>query len=322
MSITHYLAFWNLENLFDIENSPRRSDKLKNALGNSIQGWTQQLLDTKISQLASIVRQMNAGRGPDILGVCEVENDYVMNLLVQALNLPGRDYQVEHHDMSDRRGIDVGFIYDDNLFTVEASFSHFVMRRTATRDIFQVNFRTPNGRLLVLVGNHWPSRSGGKLTSDGYRAIAGETLAYFHQRIREIHGTDTPVLAMGDFNDEPFDTSLVDYALSLRDRTKVINATTSKFLNLMWSVMGQGIGSYYFDNYPNLLDQFLVNKNMLKDNEPIRVLLESVEILRFPEMVHVNDYPVPIPFGGMGKPVNQNGFSDHYPISVTISEED
>jgi len=322
MSSQYRIAFWNLENLFDIENSPRRGDKLQRAIGKDLEGWTQARLDRKVSQLASIIRQMNGGRGPDMLGVCEVENDHVMNLLVQALAPLGRNYAVEHHDMSDRRGIDVGFIFDAALFAVEAQFSHFVMRRTATRDILQVNFLTQHNRRFVVVGNHWPARSGGQLESAGYRAIAGETLTYFHQRILEVHGADTPILAMGDFNDEPSDRSLVDYALSTRSRTKVVNARVARFLNLMWPFMGQGLGTHYYDNFPNVLDQFLVNKNMLKGNLPIRALPDSVDIVRFPEMVDTGDYPKPIRFGGMGKPVDQNGFSDHFPIAVTVSEAD
>ena len=322
MSSQYRIAFWNLENLFDIEDSPRRGDKLQRAIGKDLEGWTQARLDRKVSQLASIIRQMNGGRGPDMLGVCEVENDHVMNLLVQALAPLGRNYAVEHHDMSDRRGIDVGFIFDAALFAVEAQFSHFVMRRTATRDILQVNFRTHSGRLFVVVGNHWPARSGGQLESAGYRAIAGETLTYFHQRILEVHGADTPILAMGDFNDEPSDRSLVDYALSTRSRTKVVNARVARFLNLMWPFMGQGLGTHYYDNFPNVLDQFLANKNMLKGNLPIRALPDSVDIVRFPEMVDTGDYPKPIRFGGMGKPVDQNGFSDHFPIAVTVPEAD
>jgi endonuclease/exonuclease/phosphatase family metal-dependent hydrolase len=322
MSSQYRIAFRNLENLFDIENSPRRGDKLQRAIGKDLEGWTQARLDRKVSQLASIIRQMNGGGGPDILGVCEVENDHVMNLLVQALAPLGRNYAVEHHDMSDRRGIDVGFIYDAALFAVEAQFSHFVMRRTATRDILQVNFLTQHNRRFVIVGNHWPARSGGQLESAGYRAIAGETLAYFHQRILEVHGADTPILATGDFNDEPFDRSLVDYALSTQSRTKVVNARVHRFLNLMWPFMGQGLGTHYYNNFPNVLDQFLANKNMLKGNVPIRALPNSVDIVRFPEMVDTGDYPKPIRFGGMGKPVDQNGFSDHFPIAVTVSEAD
>lgn len=322
MPTQYQIAFWNLENLFDIQNSPRRSDKLHRAIGQDLQGWSQIELDQKIRQLSAIIQQMNNGRGPDILGVCEVENRHVLDLLIQALAPLGRNYAVAHHDMSDQRGIDVGFIYDSDLFVAGELFSHVVMRRTATRDILQVNFKTRKDRLFVVVGNHWPSRSGGEQESAGYRAIAGETLSYFHQRIIEVHGDATPVLAMGDFNDEPSDPSLVDYALSTRSRTKVINADIPRFFNLMWPILGQALGTHYYNNFPNVLDQFLCNKNLLKENSPIKVLPDTVQIIRLPEMIASSEYLKPIPFGGMGKSINPSGFSDHFPINVTVWEAD
>jgi hypothetical protein len=45
-----------------------------------------------------------------------------------------------------------------------------------------------------------------------------------------------------------------------------------------------------------------------------------VEILRFPGTSETGDYPRPIPFGGMGKPINRDGFSDHFPIGLTVEE--
>lgn len=321
MSIRYYIAFWNLENLFDIENSPRRSDKLRRAIGKGLQGWTQVQLDQKISQLASIILQLNGGAGPDILGVCEVENKYVMDLLVAALSPLQRNYGVVHHDMGDGRGIDVGFVYDNARLNPEGWFSHFVMRRTATRDILQVNFLTTGGRRIVLMGNHWPSRSGGPpVQSAGYRAIAGETLAYFHERIVEVHGEETAILACGDFNDEPFDRSLEDYALSMRSSAKVTNAKKECFLNLMWPLMGQGLGSFYYDSAPFVFDQFLAGKQLIKANAPVTVVPGSVEIVRLPEMVKPGQYPTPIPFGGMGKQISPNGFSDHFPIALSATE--
>jgi hypothetical protein len=81
----------------------------------------------------------------------------------------------------------------------EAVFFHVVMRRQATREIVQVNFKTTTAAAgtWAVFGNHWPSRSGGQFESAGYRAIAGETLSYFHQRVLEVHGPQTPMLAMG-----------------------------------------------------------------------------------------------------------------------------
>jgi endonuclease/exonuclease/phosphatase family metal-dependent hydrolase len=327
MPTTYRIAFWNLENLFDVEGSPRRTEKLSRALGTSIKGWTQALLNRKVSQLAGIIRQMNGGSGPDILGIAEVENLFVVDLLRQALIPLGRNYKLIHHDMQDGRGIDVAFLYDADKFRVpeplsENVFSHFVMKRTATRDILQVHFQTvAHDRLLVLMGNHWPSRKGDEAVSSAYRAMAAETMAYFHQRILEIRGKLTPVLAMGDFNDEPFDNSLVDYALALRNIKQVLKGSNPNFYNLMWPLMGQGAGTHYFDG-PIVFDQILVNKGLLAKGALLRALPESVEIVRFPEMTKKGDYAEPIPFGGMGKPVNQNGFSDHFPVQVTLEEAD
>jgi predicted extracellular nuclease len=325
MGSTYLVAWWNLENLFDEEHSPRRSEKLTRVLGNAIKGWTPARRDAKIGQLASAIAKMNGGAGPDLLGVCEVENEFVMKRLVDTVNglLPDRRYRAVHADTRDQRGIDVAFVYDPAKFTAprDQRFQHVVMRRTATREIFQVNFRTARGRTWAVFGNHWPSRSGGQFESAGYRAIAGETLAYFHKRVLEVHGPDTPVLSMGDYNDEPFDPSLERHALSTRQRSKVIGANiVPRLWNLMWQIEGTGDGTFYFNNFANVLDQFLVNRNMISKDYPVRADPDSVEIVRLPGMAGTGRYPAPIPFGGMGKPVNQAGFSDHFPITVAVHE--
>ena len=61
--------------------APRRTDKVARALGTSIVGCTPALRDRKVAQLASVIAQINGGAGPDLLGVCEVENRFVLDLL-------------------------------------------------------------------------------------------------------------------------------------------------------------------------------------------------------------------------------------------------
>lgn len=332
MSVEYYVAWWNLENLFDEEDAPlsRRTDKVKRALGTSLVGWTRALRDRKVDQLASVIAQMNDGVGPDLLGVCEVENHFVLELLVANVQdrLPGRRYAIAHADTDDARGIDVAFLYDTTVLEVPEgeTFFHVVMRRNATREIVQVNFRTRHGgRTWAVFGNHWPSRSGGEHESSGYRDIAGETLSYFHQRALEVHGARTPVLVMGDFNDEPFDVSLVTHALSARQRNRVTNAQIPLLWNLAWPLIGGGPGqpdgTFYWQNEPNMLDQVLVNRAMAQDG-PLRVDAQSIEILRFPGMADGGDYPRPVPFGGVGHVADTDGFSDHFPIAVRVTEAD
>ncbi len=317
---THSVAWWNVENLFDVEGSPARSDKLNRTLRSELTGWNEAVLTRKITNLAAIISQLNGGRGPDLLGVCEVENRPVLQRLVEALAPLGRNYLVAHHDTADERGIDVAFIYDRAKFLAEETFSHTIQKRTATRELFQVNFRTAAGRLLVVIGNHWPSKLGGGRESEAYRIIAGETLAYFNARIEAIHGDDTPILVMGDFNDEPCDRSLTDHALSSRLRTQVLYANTPRLLNLMWPLMGRGLGTYYYSNTALMIDQFLISGGLLKAKSKLKAAEASPVIVQLPEMTAAGRYPVPVRFGRPTSGLNQSGYSDHFPITLDLLE--
>ena len=317
----YYIAWWNPENLFDVENSTQRPDWLKKRLKRELAGWKQEVLEKKISQLSKIISKMNNCNGPDILGVCEVENKPVIDLLINSLSPLDRNYKVVHHDTSDLRGIDIAFIYDRNKFKFEQQFFHVILKRSATRDLFQVNFKCPSGRDLILVGNHWPSRSGGALFTEPYRIIAAETLSYWHERILEKKGEDVVVLIMGDFNDEPHSRSMTQYALSTNSKMKVIEATSApRLYNLMWPLMGKGLGTFYYNNFPYMFDQFLVSKGFIKASTPIKVKPDLVKVERFPEMVK-GVYKVPRRFGRPSKEsYDKEGFSDHFPISLVLEE--
>jgi hypothetical protein len=53
----------------------------------------------------------------------------------------------------------------------------------------------------------------------------------------------------------------------------------------MWPNAGLPDGSFYFDNQPNMLDQFLVNKSMATGDAPIKVNPGTAQILKPPAMV-------------------------------------
>lgn len=318
----HYIAWWNVENLFDVKDAPldRRPEELKRKIKADLKDWTAEVVDKKTTNLASVISQMNEGMGPDILGVCEVENRFVLEQLTDKVNVPGRNYQVIHHDMSDKRGIDVAFIYDSNNYNVNANefFHHTIIKRYPTRELVQTTLQTQKGNDLVLVGNHWPSRSGGQYGSEPYRILTGETLSYFMQRILEEKGKDAAVIVMGDFNDEPFNRSLSDYALSVRDRDKVVNGNNPYLYNLMWPLLGQRRASYVYGGRPIMLDQFMVSKGIAKRSGKYDLREDLVKLEVFDGMVS-GDYDIPVRFGQ--KNPNLNGFSDHLPISFILKEK-
>ena len=114
------ISWWNVENLFDIENSPNRSEKLERVLKRELKGWNQEILDKKISQISKIISRINDGNGPDIIGICEVENKAVVERLSDKLNgISIRVYKFAHENTIDNRGIDVAFLYDSTKFDIE-----------------------------------------------------------------------------------------------------------------------------------------------------------------------------------------------------------
>lgn len=337
----YQVGFWNLENLFAPEGHPGREPWIAAAVASDLAGWTQALFDAKIARLASIIAALNGGAGPDILGVCEVENRFVLDQLTGALNssLRARDYDVVHADStSDHRGIDTAFIYDDDQFSVDpaAVFSHFVMRRTGTRDITQVTFTTQAGNDLVAFANHWPSRSGSSVEATaGFRAVAAETLAYWHERVREVRGTDMAIIALGDLNDDPWEASVRFNANATREPGDTRRAQSARFHSLAWNYLHVDVvdhngdprrldGTLYYQGDGNVFDQILVNCSLLNGERGLTVLDDTATIAALPQMVDhgVGEGPIRfgLPKGNAAANVNENGYSDHFPVTVTIRE--
>jgi len=317
--MNYFIAFWNVEGLFDIEDSPNRTDKLNRVLKKELKGWNVAVLDKKLEQLSRIILQMNDQAGPDILGLCEVENRFVLELLVEKIKNPSRKYKMVHAATDDRRGLDTAFIYDANKVSSNEMFSHFIQERTSTRDLFQVNFRTNQGRLLIIINNHWPSRINGQYKTEPFRMMAGETLSYFHERVQEIHGTDAAVIAMGDFNDEPFNRSVYEYANAQRERTRVTRGKSAKFLNLMWPFYGTGTGTCFTDSELKIFDQFMISRGLLTGKSGLKADLKSVNVLSFSEMSKGTSHPRPLAFG-QAKSINKGGYSNHFPIAMVIKD--
>ncbi len=321
----YYIAWWNLENLFDVFESKERPEWLQKKLNNELKGWDETVLRAKTKQLASVICLMNDGNGSDLLGVCEVESKVVLEKLINEIELPDRNYSIVHSNTKDARGIDVAFIYDKKLFKKPAKrdvFSHVVLKRNATRDIVQVNFKTKSTLKsdLVIIGNHWPSKLGGDLESEPYRIIAAEILSYWIERIRSKFDKDVAIIVMGDFNDEPFNRSITDYALGQKDSSIVKSKRVQKpyLFNLMWSLQKDNSGTHYFDGWA-MLDQILVNRPLLRNEGSLHLVPDSCEIFKTQAMLK---FEKPRRFGrpSKAKTFDLEGFSDHLPVSVRIKE--
>lgn len=319
----HHIYWWNLENLFDVFDSPRRPDWLKKTLKSELKGWTEDVLAKKLSNLVSIIKKFNNNTGPDILGVCEIENEYVMQKLAEKLNNNvNRIYSVLHKDTKDNRGIDIAFIYDSVKYDQTGDlFSLEIMKRNATRDVLQVTFKTKKGNEITILGNHWPARMGGQYESEPYRIMVGETVSYWIERIQEKKGEEHPIVLMGDFNDEPFNRALTDYLLSSNNKQKVLSAKNPYLFNLMYEFLSRNIGTHVYGSEINILDQFMVSKSIVSASNKFPFKIENVEIINFPELTK-GKYNTPIRFSRpSNSDYNPDGYSDHLPVKLILKEK-
>jgi endonuclease/exonuclease/phosphatase family metal-dependent hydrolase len=232
------VAFWNLQNLFDTTASAIATD----LEFTPEEGWTEEVYKIKVANLASIVRQMHGGAGPDLLGLCEVENKEVVDDLLAKI---GRDdYRVAHVDSPDIRGIDCSLIYSSKVFKAPPAKEmkgHLINFRFPTRDIFQVRLtlKATGAELNVFV-NHWPSRRQGQYQSEPLRIavaercgqLVNEVLKLDRKEYAELPDTaetlaglnarwNRNIVLMGDFNDDPFCRSITDYLLASKDFDKL-----------------------------------------------------------------------------------------------------
>ena len=69
------VAFWNVENLFDIIDDPKTNDE--DYLIGGRKNVTNETYNLKFQNISKVINQIM----PDILGLCEVENRFVLNEL-------------------------------------------------------------------------------------------------------------------------------------------------------------------------------------------------------------------------------------------------
>lgn len=85
----------------------------------------------------------------------------------------------------------------------------------------------------------------------------------------------------------------------------------------MWPALSKGVGTFYFQDFPNFLDQFMISKGIALGRK-FQVEENSTAIVTYPGMLK-GQYKIPIKFGRPSDhSLNEDGFSDHLPISVLL----
>ena len=142
---TLQVMFWNVENFFDWRNdSTTVSDVEFSAAGE--RHWTWKRFQAKANAFAKALFWVEAetGRLPDIIGLEEVENAFVLRQVLQKTALRKLDYKYVHYDSPDHRGIDVALLYrSSRLELIDSKPCHLYAADSVmtTRDILLCVFQ-------------------------------------------------------------------------------------------------------------------------------------------------------------------------------------
>ena len=108
------VMFYNVENLFDCRHDSLKEDR--EFLPDGEKKWTPARYWRKLDALSKVVAAVGEERLPDLVGLCEVENDSVLFDLTRRSSLRALGYRYVATHSPDVRGIDVALLYQPGSF--------------------------------------------------------------------------------------------------------------------------------------------------------------------------------------------------------------
>lgn len=303
------VAFYNLENFFDIKDDPHALDD--NFTPEGLHRWDGDRFRNKANKIGRAIAEIGkgeSGKAPVLVGLAEVENRHVIEFLLQTKGLAGLDYGYVHFDSPDERGIDTALLYSRAHFEVlHARTLPLLVENTNgdrdyTRDILHVKGRL-NGEEIQLFVNHWPSRREGGEDTDYKRIIAAQLI------LGELEEDPTKCILMGDFNDDPSSGSIQTLMAS------------GRFINPMEQLLSPIGGSASYRGIWSLFDQIVFSHDFLQVEAGTHKFVKAgVFAPKF--LQEWKGKYKGLPFRTFAGSKYLGGYSDHFPVYLILEKRD
>ncbi|GFD72437.1 endonuclease/exonuclease/phosphatase family protein [Tenacibaculum sp. SSH1-16] len=307
------IAFYNVENLFDTVDNPNTFDD--DFTPNGKLRWNRKKYGHKLRKITSVISQLGNNQSaypPVIIGLVEVENAIVVNNLVKHKNLSRFNYDYVHYDSPDERGIDVALMYNKDFFKVIFSETHSLLLNDEeggvdyTRDLLVVKGMLNDEIVYVLV-NHWPSRREGVSETENNRIKAAQLTRSVMDKIKEEEST-AKFIIMGDFNDNPVNKSVEEYLMS------------DDLYNPMKPLYKRGKGTTTHFKEWHLFDQIMFSRDFFDEKKSKYTFLDA-KIYNRDWLKIFNGKYEGSPFRTFIGPFYKGGFSDHFPVYITLEKD-
>ncbi len=307
------ILFYNVENFFDCRNDSLKNDE--EFLPDSPRKWTFYRYNNKANKIAKVILASNKWNPPVLVGLCEVENQTVLNRLIWETGLSELGYRYIHHESPDKRGIDVAMLYREDQFKIihdQAIPVSIPEKNFYTRDILFVKGIAFGQDTLNVMICHWPSKYGGAMHSEWKRIHVANIL---HEVCDSLlnRNIESHILIMGDLNESPESGAVYD---NLKAREKDAD---SNIVNLSYGFVSNGVrGTLKYRGHWSIFDQIIVSRSLLE--EPFDI--EGLHIVDLPFLLEPDkSYSGEVPYRTYRGPQYIGGFSDHLPVKMVIRKE-
>ena len=306
------IVSYNVENLFHPKHDSVMIDSLwveKDDWEWTTEGerrWSYTRYYRKVENIARVLTNIGEWDGVDIAGLQEVENARCVKRLCRTLR--SGEYDFVHYESPDPRGIDVALIYKkariDTLNSKPLPIPSPQGRESreeklVTRDILYVCAQVDKKDTLHLFVCHLPSQRGGAAETEWKRTAVKKVLQGAVDSVLAIE-PQAKIVIMGDFNGKPKE-----------DLRGVRNRMVVERQNGTEPVESHGTHKYH--GRWSCLDQFYTSP-ALDSLSTVRIY--DAEWVQEPDEKYLGLRPKRT-FNGFR--YQQDGFSDHLPIVLTIS---
>lgn len=316
------IAFYNVENLFDTINDPKKYDEASPIMemkGNKAGAYRKKVKN--MAKVISLIGAKETKSSPDIVGLCEVENRTVIEDLINTTYLKNKNYGIIHYNSPDGRGIDVALLYKKNAFKPTHHKSYFLKlkkengRLEYTRDQLLVSGYL-DGEFMHFIVNHWPSRRGGEKKSRPKREAAARLTLRIIADIKE-QDSKAKIMIMGDFNDDPTNSSIQKV---LKAKRKKSQAKRGGLYNPMANMFRKGLNTLGYRDNINLFDQIIISSPLLvsKKSRYENYKFFKAGIYNPSYLIQQRGRYKGYPYRSWSNGKFTRGYSDHYPVYVYL----
>lgn len=299
------IMFYNVENLFDCKDDTLKNDS--EFLDEGYKNWSPYKMYQKINGISKVIFAANQWDTPTLIGLCEVENSFVLKQLIYQTGLNNAGYRFLHYESPDRRGIDVALLYKKDEFEVIESAPVNVSNSENnfyTRDCLYAKGIIKSKDTVHVFVNHWPSKRGGAIASEHKREKVAAVISLKIDSIMQTNNK-AKIVAMGDFNAEYESRSL----------QKIIkeNSLSSALTPTDLSVK-KVAGSHKYRGQWALIDHILISDHWLNTTKT------NHRIVQLPILLEEDkSYSGVKPKRTYAGPRYIGGVSDHLPVIITFN---